>query len=189
MRIKLQILPFEPIRIATKALWMAIAWILFSTIFSSCIFSQQISPADPLVEAENNDGTDASPQAPTTSPQTPQVPAPAPKPKRLGCPHPADPCRRHMRCKDEDFDWDEALSNSWNGVRSKMRELGLSPALSYTGVLQTNVTGGPHQIWGYAGQLVAGLNVNLEKTPQGSGNVTVRRRLLGHRGQLERLPA
>ncbi len=35
--------------------------------------------------------------------------------------------------------------------------------LSYTGVLQTNVSGGTHEIWGYAGQLVAGLNVDLEK--------------------------
>lgn len=44
-----------------------------------------------------------------------------------------------------------------------MRELGISPSLSYTGALQTNVSGGLHQIWGYAGQLVAGFNVDLEK--------------------------
>jgi len=160
---RLRILPLEPIRILPKALLVAIAWILFSTIFSSCVFSQQISPVDPPGEAENNDGADATPQAPTASPQTSQVPVSAPKPKRRNCPHSADPCRRHTGCKDEDFDWDEALSKSWNGVRAKMRQLGLSPVLSYTGVLQTNVTGGPHQIWGYAGQLVAGLNVNLEK--------------------------
>src|SRR5262249_1621156 len=116
---RLQILPFEPIRIATKALLVAIAWILFLTIFSSCAFSQQISPVDPPAEAQNNRGTDATPQAPTASPQTSKVPASAPKPKRLDCPHSADPHRRHSGCKDEDFDWDEALSKSWNGVRFK----------------------------------------------------------------------
>jgi Multicopper oxidase len=107
-------------------------------------------------EAQNNGGAGATPQAPAASPQTSQVQASAPKPKRLGCPHPADPCRRHIGCKDEDFAWDEALSKSLNGLRSKMRELGLSPVLSYTGLLQTDVTDGSHQIWGYAGQLVAG---------------------------------
>ena len=35
--------------------------------------------------------------------------------------------------------------------------------MSYTGVLQTNVSGETHQIWSYAGQLVAGLNVDLGK--------------------------
>jgi porin len=35
--------------------------------------------------------------------------------------------------------------------------------MSYTGVLQTNATGRPHQVWSYAGQLAAGLDLNLEK--------------------------
>jgi porin len=68
-----------------------------------------------------------------------------------------------MGCNKEDFDWDEVLASDWTGVRSKMRDLGLSLTVSYTGVLQTNVSGGPDQIWGYAGQLVAGLNVDLSK--------------------------
>lgn len=36
--------------------------------------------------------------------------------------------------------------------------------LSYTGALQTNASGGLHQIWSYAGQLAAGLDLNLEKS-------------------------
>ena len=99
----------------------------------------------------------SSAQSPTQSPPTP------PKPRRLDCQHPADPHRRHIGCKDEEVDWDETLSKGWNGIRSEMRRLGLTPALSYTGVLQTNATGGPHQIWGYAGQLAGGLDISLEK--------------------------
>jgi porin len=44
-----------------------------------------------------------------------------------------------------------------------MRELGISPTLSYIGALQTNLTGETHQIWGYAGQLTLGVSVDLEK--------------------------
>ena len=68
-----------------------------------------------------------------------------------------------MGCKDEDFDWDETLSGTWSSLRSKMRQMGISPSLSYTGALQTNVTGQTQQIWSYAGQLVGGLNVDLDK--------------------------
>ncbi len=58
---------------------------------------------------------------------------------------------------------DEALLSSWTDIRSKLRQLGFSPTLSYTGALQTNVTGGQHQVWSYTGQLVGGLNVDLDK--------------------------
>ena len=116
----------------------------------------------PLAEAQTSPGADASPQS-STPPQTSPPSAATPKPRRIDCPHSANPHRRHVGCKDEDFDWDETLSNTWNGVRSKMRQLGITPALSYTGVLQTNFPGETPQIWSYAGQLVAGLNVNLEK--------------------------
>jgi len=81
----------------------------------------------------------------------------------MNCPQPANPQRRHTSCKDVDYDWDEVLSNEWKGIRSTLQKLGISPSLSYTGALQTNATGGPHQIWGYAGQLAGGLNVDLEK--------------------------
>ena len=128
-------------------------------------FPRQVTFLDSSTEAQSPSSPEASsqPQAPSPTPTPPQPPPPPPKPRRLDCQHPADPHRRHMGCKDEEFDWDETLSKSWNGVRSEMRRLGLTPALSYTGVLQTNATGGPHQIWGYAGQLAGGLDMNLEK--------------------------
>ena len=72
------------------------------------------------------------------------------------CQHPADPLRRHAECIDEDFDWDETLAGAWNGIRKRMREIGITPTMSYTGALQTNPSGGPHQVWSYAGQLVLG---------------------------------
>ena len=116
-------------------------------------------------DAQNADSPDgnAQPQSPSSA-QAPAQPPPTPtKPRRLDCQHPADPHRRRIGCKDEEVDWDETLSKSWNGIRSEMRRLGLTPALSYTGVLQTNATGGPHPIWGFAGQLSGGLDINLEK--------------------------
>jgi hypothetical protein len=69
------------------------------------------------------------------------------------CQHPADPLRRHAECIDEDFDWDETLAGAWNGVRGRLREVGITPTMSYTGALQTNASGGPHQVWSYAGLL------------------------------------
>lgn len=136
--------------------------LLLLTITSCGALACQAPVAAPAAETTANP-SDATSQAPTPPPQTPQFPASAPKPKRIDCPHPPDPHRRHTGCKDEGFDWDETLSRDWTGLRSKMRQLGISPSLSYTGALQTNLSGGPHQIWGYAGQLVAGLNVDLEK--------------------------
>ena len=81
----------------------------------------------------------------------------------MHCPTPANPRRRNTSCKDEPFDWDETLSHDVVGLRQKLRELGITPSMSYTGVLQTNVTGQTRQIWSYAGQLVAGLSVDFEK--------------------------
>jgi porin len=137
-------------------LWVAALWILLLTFASRNALAQQTT-----VAPQRDTNTDASPQAP--SPTTTPQPSSTSKPTKLDCPHPADPHRRHMGCKDEDFDWDETLSKTWNGVRSKMRQLGISPSMSYTGALQTNATGETHQVWGYAGQLVAGLSVDLEK--------------------------
>jgi porin len=72
------------------------------------------------------------------------------------CQHPADPLRRHAACIDEDFDLDETLAGAWNGIRQRMREVGITPTMSYTGAFQTNASGGPHQVWSYAGQLGVG---------------------------------
>ena len=81
----------------------------------------------------------------------------------MHCPHPANPRRRHTSCNNEKFDWDETFSRDYYGLREKLRQLGITPTMSYTGALQTNVTGQTHQIWGYAGQLVGGLNVDFNK--------------------------
>src|SRR5215469_10819537 len=49
-----------------------------------------------------------------------QPPTKTPKPRRILCPYPADPCRRHVGCNGEDFDWDEVLVSDWTGLRSRM---------------------------------------------------------------------
>jgi porin len=79
------------------------------------------------------------------------------------CKHPADPLRRHAECIDEDFDLDETLAGAWNGIRLRMMEAGITPTMSYTGALQTNPSGGPHQIWSYAGQLGMGFYFDLRR--------------------------
>jgi carbohydrate-selective porin OprB len=85
------------------------------------------------------------------------------KTRSLHCQHPADPRRRHSGCIDEDFDWDESLAGEWNGLRTEMMEIGVTPTLSYAGVLQTNVAGGPHPIWSYAGQMTVAFTVDMER--------------------------
>jgi porin len=101
------------------------------------------------------------------SPAASQSPGPPPPPNRTKataamhhrsskCQHPADPLRRHAECIDEDFDLDETLAGAWNGIRQRMREAGITPTMSYTGAFQTNPSGGPHQVWSYAGQLGMG---------------------------------
>ena len=150
--------------IATRTALFIAAPMLLLVIVSSNAFSLQLPSVDPSAEAQKKDQADASGQAQSTSGQaSPQAPATPPRQKRIDCQHPADPHRRHMGCKDEAYDWDETLSHDWTGIRSKMRQLGITPALSYTGVLQTNATGQPHQVWSFAGQLVAALDVDLEK--------------------------
>ena len=82
--------------------------------------------------------------------QTPTANQVSAQPK-LKCRHAADPHRRQYGCNDEDFDWDETLARGWNNVRQVMKRIGLTPTASYVGALQTNVTGGPDQVWSYAG--------------------------------------
>jgi carbohydrate-selective porin OprB len=83
--------------------------------------------------------------------------------RNVKCQHPADPLRRHADCIDEDFDWDETLAGGWSGIRVRMGKFGVTPTMSYTGALQTNGSGGPHQIWSYAGQLGMGFAVDLRR--------------------------
>ncbi len=95
--------------------------------------------------------------------QQPAATPSASTPDQLRCRHPANPHRRQFGCNDQDFDWDETLAHRWNEVRAEMRRIGITPTASYMGVLQTNVTGGPHQVWSYAGQLNFGLSTDFSE--------------------------
>jgi carbohydrate-selective porin OprB len=107
----------------------------------------------------------AASQSPSPSPGSPpsQTKSAAAAHRSAKCQHPADPLRRHAECIDEDFDWDETLAGTWNPMRKRLREVGITPTMSYTGALQTNATGGPHQVWSYAGQLGLGFFVDLRR--------------------------
>jgi porin len=124
---------------------------------------------------------DGSPQAtatdgPASAIPSNQTPSPAPSPsqpqnsstattnqRKLNCGHPANPNMRRYGCKDEDRDWDETLTSDWNGFRDRLRNLGITPSGSYYAALQTNVTGGPHQVWGYVGLFTTALDFDFEK--------------------------
>ncbi len=118
--------------------------------------------------AQNTTGADVNPPAqstPTSAPSA-QTPTPAPaatKPRKLNCPHAANPNKRRFGCKDENVDREETLTSDWKGARAEMKKLGITPSASYYSALQTNLTGGPHQVWGYTGQLTTALDFNLEK--------------------------
>jgi carbohydrate-selective porin OprB len=109
----------------------------------------------------------AQTQAPDSTTNTPGTAALAsPKLRKLNCHRAANPGKRRFGCKDEDFDWEETLTSDWNGVREEAKRLGITPSASYYSALQTNITGGPHQIWGYTGQFTAALDVNFERLVQ-----------------------
>jgi carbohydrate-selective porin OprB len=103
---------------------------------------------------------------------TPKNPPP-PQPK-FGCREAANPHRRQQECNDAVFGLDETLAGAWDPVRRAAQRIGLTLTGSYVGALQTNVTGGPHQVWSYAGQLsiAASADFNeLIKMPGLSGYV------------------
>ncbi len=56
---------------------------------------------------------------------------------------------------------DETLARDWDGLRQILKRIGITPTASYIGGLQTNVSGGSHQVWSYAGQLSFAANANL----------------------------
>src|SRR5208283_2884234 len=72
--------------------------------------------------------------------------------RKLNCQQPANPNKRRFGCKDKDFSREETLTAEWNGARTEAKKLGITPSASYYSALQTNVSGGPHQTWGYTGQ-------------------------------------
>jgi hypothetical protein len=101
---------------------------------------------------------------PTFSQQPQQAPNPQAQTTNeqdFQCPHAADPRRRQRECNDQGFGLDETLAGEWDVVRRAMRHVGITPTASYVGALQTNVSGGPHEIWSYAGLLSIGLSADL----------------------------
>lgn len=106
----------------------------------------------------------AQTQTPNSSTGQTSMPSPANTSQRkLNCQHPASPGKRRFGCKDEDFDWEETLTSDWDGARAEARKLGITLGGSYYSALQTNASGGPHQIWGYTGQLISAVDFNFEK--------------------------
>jgi carbohydrate-selective porin OprB len=105
----------------------------------------------------------AQPQTPASTQQSQTAASPNSKRRRANCQHPANPGKRRFGCKDEDFDWDEALTADWNGARTEAKRLGITPSGSYYSALQTNLSGGSHQTWSYVGQLTTAVDFNFEK--------------------------
>jgi porin len=55
------------------------------------------------------------------------------------------------------------MAGGWNGIRADLMQIGITPTMSYVGVLQTNAAGGPHRIWSYAGQATVSFTVDMQK--------------------------
>jgi hypothetical protein len=91
----------------------------------------------------------------------------------FGCQRPADPHRRQTGRNDQDFDLDETLARGWNDIRRTMERIGITPTASYVGALHTNLTGGPDQIWSYAGQMSESTDKPLTVTAEVAGSSPV----------------
>lgn len=153
----------DPRRVCAASRFSLICALLVVTLPSSARASEGQSPDGPAAQGSSSTPADATPQNPAPRPSPSQALTSTRVGRKMHCPNPANPRRRHTSCKDEPFDWDETFTRDFLGLRERMQELGITPFMSYTGALQTNLTGQTHQIWGYAGQLVAGLNVDFEK--------------------------
>jgi porin len=116
--------------------------------------AQEGSSADLITE----DAAQSSPPAATQNP-----PSTTAAQRTLNCRYAADPNKRRFGCKDETFGWEETLTRDWNGVRDEARVLGITPTASYYSALQTNATGGSHQICAYVGQVTTGVDFDFEK--------------------------
>jgi len=62
-----------------------------------------------------------------------------------------------------DFGWDETLVDDWSKVRQEMKRIGITPTASYVGALQTNVSGGQHEVWSYVGLLSFALSADMDE--------------------------
>jgi len=100
--------------------------------------------------------------------QTTPTKQPPPQPT-LGCLEPANPHRRQQQCNDIVFGLDETLAGAWDPVRQAAQRIGLTLTGSYVGALQTNVAGGHHQVWSYAGQLSIAASADLNELIKAPG--------------------
>jgi porin len=111
----------------------------------------------------------AQKQAPTPATNAPGTPPASPKTRKLNCHRAANPGKRRFGCKDEPFDWEDTMTSDWNGARAEVKKLGITPTGSYASALQTNVSGGPHQVWGYTGQFTVALDLDFDQLLEASG--------------------
>jgi len=69
----------------------------------------------------------------------------------LRCPTLANPGGFPMECVGRPFDFGETLSRDWQGFRSELNRLGLTPTASYTAQFLGNPSGGQSKGFTYAG--------------------------------------
>lgn len=153
----------------SAALLGAIVTVMFAVASSSLALGQQVADAGsssvPNAQTAAS-GAGPSAQIPIAEPTAGQPPASdttTGKQRKLKCRHPADPNKRRFGCKNEDYDWEETLGGDWAGARAEAKKLGISPSGSYYSALQTNLTGKPHQMWGFVGQLTTAVDFDFDK--------------------------
>jgi porin len=150
-------------------LLVAVVAALLSLCWKEPSLAAQTSTSDPRPETTVQSSTSPTPPTPQnpsadSASQAEAAPAPAAaKQRKLKCQHPANPNKRRFGCKNEDYDWEETLAGDWDGARAEGKKLGITPSGSYYSVLQTNLTGKQHQMWGYVGQLTTAVDFDFEK--------------------------
>jgi porin len=86
-----------------------------------------------------------------------------PPPSAVRCPSPANPRKLYFECVGHPFDaLEETLTKDWAGVRTALRQLGITPTASYTTQLLGNPSGGQSQGVTYSGTLQTAINWDLD---------------------------
>ena len=146
-----------------RSLFIAIVATLFSLAGKGSSLAAEASASNPDSQQMAQSTSAPSPQAAPAT-QSEAVPASdTVKPRKLKCQHPANPNKRRFGCKNEDYDWEETLAGDWAGSRAEGKKLGISASGSYYSVLQSNLTGKQHQMWGYVGQLTTAVDFDFDK--------------------------
>ncbi len=146
-----------------RSLFIAIVATLFSLAGKGSSLAAEASASNPDSQQMAQSTSAPSPQAAPAT-QSEAVPASdTVKPRKLKCQHPANPNKRRFGCKNEDYDWEETLAGDWAGSRAEGKKLGISASGSYYSVLQSNLTGKQHQMWGCVGQLTTAVDFDFDK--------------------------